>query len=296
VNLDQLATREGWQKGQAAGQLGGEIEVAGETGHVERAEGPGKLWLRNGQLRQLELLQAIGQVLGIRELSDFHLEDAHADFHISGEKVHVDDLVLAAADLQLGAKGTIRFDQRVSLDAQLAVEDAIVKRLPSLVSEGFGTADNGRRTIGFTIGGTTSKLKTNLMDKLIVHKIDAQFGGLLNSLFGKKDNDKKKSDEEKERRKKEKEAQKKAATPAPETPAPASPASPPATPANPAPEPAASPAATPGSGVTDPGNSKGVPEPAAPPSPGALPLLGPIPPPAPPAPDASPADGAPPKP
>ena len=187
--------------------------MSGETGRVERAEGPGKIWLRNGHLRQLELLQAIGQVLGIRELSDFHLQDAHADFHISDEKVHVDDLVLAAPDLQLEAKGTIRFDQRVSLDAQLAVEAAIVKRLPSLVSEGFGTADNGRRTLDFNISGTTSKLKTNLMDKLIVHKIDSQFGGLLNSLFGKKDDDKKKNDDEKEKRKREKEAQKNAATP-----------------------------------------------------------------------------------
>ena len=243
VNLDQLATQEGWKNGQAAGQLGGEIELSGESGRVERAEGPGKIWLRNGRLRQLELLQAIGQVLGIRELSDFHLQDAHAEFHVSGERIHVDGLTLAAVDLQLGAKGTIRFDQRVSLEAQLAVEDAIVKRLPSLVSEGFGTADNGLRTIDFSIGGTASKLKTNLMDKLIVHKIDAQFGGLLNSLFGRKD-DKKKSDEDKERRKKEKEAQKKAAVPAPEiSPAPAqtsptSPTSPTPQPAAPPPEPA----------------------------------------------------------
>jgi hypothetical protein len=110
VNLDQLATLEGWQKGQAAGQLGVEIEISGESAHAGRAQGPGKIWLRNGQLRQLELLQAIGQVLGIRELSDFHLQDAHADFHISDEKIYVDNLVLAADDLQLGAKGTIRFD------------------------------------------------------------------------------------------------------------------------------------------------------------------------------------------
>jgi len=280
VNLDRLATLEGWKEGQAAGELGGEIELSGEGGRLDSAEGPGKIWLRHGRLRQLELLQAIGQVLGIRELSDFHLQDAHADFHISDGRVHVDDLILAAPDLQLGAKGTIRFDQRVSLDAQLAVEDAIVKRLPSLVSEGFGTADNGRRTIGFSIGGTTSKLKTNLMDKLIVHKIDAQFGGLLNSLFGKKD-DKKKNDEEKEKRKKEKEAQKKAAAPQPENPETLSPAPAPATsetPASPAPQPATPPPAAP--------------EPA-PPAPGAPP---PSPPTPAPAPEAPPADSAPPKP
>ena len=266
VNLDKLATQDGWTQGQASGQLGGEIEISGESGRVERAEGPGKIWLRNGQLRQLDLLQAIGQVLGIRELSDFHLQDAHADFHISGQKVHLDQLTLAAPDLQLAAKGTIRFDQKVSLDAQLAVEDAIVKRLPSLVSEGFGTADNGRRTIDFTIGGTTSKLKTNLMDKLIVHKIDAQFGGLLDSLFGKRDDDKKKKDEEKEKRKREKEAQKKAALPPPEVPAPTIPAPAPATLEIPATPPSAAPApATPAPGAIPP--SPPAPADSAPPKP-----------------------------
>jgi type II secretion system protein N len=259
VNLDQLATQEGWKQGQASGQLSGEIELSGESGRVERAEGPGQLQLRNGQLKQLELLQAIGNVLGIRELADFHLQDAHARFHVSGEKIHVEEFVLAAPDLQLGAKGTIRFDQKVSMDAQLAVEDAIVKRLPTLVSEGFGTADNGRRTIDFSIGGTTSKLKTNLMDKLIVHKIDAQFGGLLDSLFGKRDDDKKKNDDEKEKRKKEKEAQKKAATPSPEKPSPAKPSS-----STPAPQPATpaalpltpAPAPAPGAPATDAAPSK----------------------------------------
>jgi len=230
VSIDKLATLEGWKPGQASGRLSGEIELAGESDQIERAEGPGKLRLEGGQLRQLELLQTIGQILEIRELSDFHLKDAYADFHVSGERVHVDQLVLAAPDLQLSAKGTIKFDQRVSLDAQLSVEEAIVKRLPQPVGEGFATADNGRRTIDFEIRGTTSKLKTNLMNKLIVDKVDKQLGGLLENLFRRKDDDRKKKDEEKEKRKKEKEKEKqKNATPEPTVPtAPSTPAPPPA--------------------------------------------------------------------
>ena len=265
VSLDELATQQGWKRGQASGKLSGEIELSGESSRIERAEGPGKLRLKDGQLRQLELLQAIGQVLGIRELSDFHLQDAHADFHVSGEKVHVDQLILAAPDLQLGAKGTIRFDQKVSLDAQLSVEDQIVKRLPPLVSEGFASPENGRRTIDFNISGSTSRLKTNLMDKLIVHKIDAQFGGLLDGLFKKKDDDKKKRDDEKEKEKrkkekdKEKQAQKNAATPEP-----AKPASP-VPPVSPEPPPPPAQVAPPASSPSSP--EPGAPPPAVPPAP-----------------------------
>lgn len=207
-------------------------------------------------------------MLGIRELADFHLQDAHADFHVSGEKVHVDQLILGAPDLQLGAKGTIRFDQKISLDAQLSAADQTVKQLPRMVSESFSTDENGRQKIDFNIYGTTSRPKTNLMERLIGHKFDVQLGGLL-ELFGKKDDGKKKRDEEKEKDKrkkekdkdKEKQAQKNPSTPEPARPAsPASPATEvrPVIPESPLPPPAqpAAPAPSPSS-----------PEPAAPPVP-----------------------------
>lgn len=210
VNLDRLATQVGWKPGQAGGTAAGQLALHGDMRRAERAEGSGQFQLRDGQFKQLELFQTIGQALNIHELSDLRLKDAHGEFRVGGEKVTFDQLTLTAANLQLGAKGTVRFDQKVALDAQLGVEEGLVKQLPDLVRASFATADNGRRTIDFNITGSTEKLRTNLLDKLIGQKIGQQFDDLLSGIFGggKKDDDKKKKEEE-ERRKDEKREEKK---------------------------------------------------------------------------------------
>jgi hypothetical protein len=158
-------------------------------------------------------------VLGLRQFSDLRVKDGLSELRLSGEKIYVERLLLNTADLQLSSKGIVRLDKRVTLEAQLSVEEALVNQLPGMVRESFVAAENGRRTIDFNISGTTEKPKTNLLDKLVGQKINAQFGDLLGSLFGrdKKDDEKKKKEEEerkkaeKERKKKEKEKEKAAA-------------------------------------------------------------------------------------
>lgn len=229
ANLDKVATAAGWKAGQAGGVVTGKLELHGDMTRAERAEGAGQFQLRDGQLKQLEFFQTIGQALNIRELSDLRLKDAHGDFRVGNERVTFDQLTLSALNLELGAKGYVRFDKRVSLEAELGVDEGLVKQLPDLVRESFATADDGRRTIAFTITGTTEKLRTNLLDRLIGQKINQQFDSVLSSIFGggKKDDDKKKKEEEerkKEEKKKKKEkaeAAKAPGTPASVPPAPA---------------------------------------------------------------------------
>ena len=111
------------------------------------------------------------------------------------------------SDLQLTAKGTVRLDKKVTLDARLSRRGERSSNSSrtwcATVSPRPKTA---ARTIDFNVTGTTDKLKTNLLDKLIGQKINAQFGDLLGSLFGgdKKDEEEKKKKEEEERKKAEK--------------------------------------------------------------------------------------------
>ncbi len=230
VNLDRLVTQLGWKPGQGGGIASGKLALHGDMRRAERAEGGGQIQLRDGQFKQLEFFQTIGQVLNIRELSDLRLKDAHGDFHIASEKVYVDQLILTALDLQLSAKGIVRFDQKVSLDAQLGVDESIVKRLPDLVRESFGTADGGLRTINFNITGSTEKLRTNLLDRLIGgQNLSQQFDKFVSGIFGgsKKDDEKKKKEEEdrrKEEKKRRKEQEKADAAKTPAAPAAAAPA------------------------------------------------------------------------
>ena len=212
VNLDRLASQAGWWKpGQGGGIAAGKLALRGDMRRTERAEGSGQFQLRDGQFRQLEFLQSIGQVLNIRELSDLRLKDARGEFRVGGEKLTFDQLTLTAANLQLGAKGTVRFDSKVALDARLGVEEGIVKQLPDLVRSSFATTGSGMRTIDFNITGSTGKLRTNLLDKLIGQKIGQQFDELLTGIFGggNKEEEKRKKEEE-DRKKEERKAEKKA--------------------------------------------------------------------------------------
>ena len=213
VDLNRVMTEAGAPPGQAAGRLGGQFEMHGDARRTDKAEGSGHLDVRDGQFRELEFFQGIGQALGIRELSDFRLKEGHADVRLGGEKLYVENLLLTTPDLQLGAKGTVRIgkdDKKVSLDAQLSVQESLVRQLPGLVRDSFAVADDNRRTIDFKVTGTTEKLKTDLLDRLIGQKINAQFGDLISSLFGggKKADDEKKKGEEDERKKAEKKAEK----------------------------------------------------------------------------------------
>jgi len=213
VSLDALTVQTGGEAGQAIGELSGEFEMRGETDRMEKATGTGALDLRDGQFRQLEFFQNIGAALGLREFGNMRLKEGHADFHLSGQKIIVEQLLLATNDLQMTSKGTIRLekgDRKVALDAQLSVDEALVKQLPSLIGDSFVAAENNRRTIDFNITGTTDKPKTNLLDKLIGSKINVQFGDLISNLFGgeKKPEDDKKKKEEEERKKAEKKAEK----------------------------------------------------------------------------------------
>jgi len=213
VSLDALTVQTGGEPGQAIGELSGEFEMRGETDRMEKATGTGWLDLRDGQFRQLEFFQNIGAALGLREFGNMRLKEGHADVHLSDRKLIVEKLLLSTNDLQMTSKGTIRLekgDRKLALDAQLSVDEALVKQLPSLIGDSFVVAENNRRTIDFNITGTTDKPKTNLLDKLIGSKINVQFGDLISNLFGgeKKPEDDKKKKEEEERKKAEKKAEK----------------------------------------------------------------------------------------
>jgi len=216
VDLARFTANLGWKVGQAAGTAAAQLRVAGDLDRLNRATGPGQFQLTDARFKQLDFLQSIGKALDIQELTDLRLKDGHGEFRLADKKIHVDQMTLNALNLQLGAKGTVGYDQKVALEAQLGVEDGLLKQLPEMLRDSFSQAEDGHRTIGFQISGTTDKLRTNLLDKLIGQKVGRQFDDLLTGIFGGrgKDDEKKKKEEEerkKEEKKKKKELDKAAA-------------------------------------------------------------------------------------
>ncbi|MCE9612210.1 MAG: AsmA family protein [Chthoniobacter sp.] len=209
VDLAQFTANLGWKVGQATGTAAAQLRVAGDLDRLNRATGPGQFQITDARFKQLDFLQSIGKALDIQELTDLRLKDGHGDFHLADKKIHVDQMALNALNLQLGVKGTVGYDQKVALEAQLGVEDGLLKQLPEMLRDSFGQAEDGHRTIGFQISGTTDKLRTNLFDKLIGQKVGRQFDDLLTGIFRGKDKDSEKRKKDEEERKKDEKRKKK---------------------------------------------------------------------------------------
>jgi len=238
VDAGQLSAQMHSALGKAAGSIGGTLALHGLARDLKKAEGAGQLQIREGRLQQLELFEAIGEVLEIKELSDLKLKDGRVVFRIGDERAHVDELVLEAADLRLSTKGTIKFDGRIQLAAKLSIEESLRKHLPGLIRGNFEPAEDQRSAISFDITGKDFRARTNLLDRIVGKKITSQLGDLVTSLFGPRKKDEKKEEKKKSDGDKKKDAapdQKKDEGAAPALMPPAPPAPPAAAEATPEP-------------------------------------------------------------
>lgn len=208
--------------GKAAGAIGGTLEMHGNARDVEDAEGSGSLLVRDGRVQQLELFEAIGDVLQIRQLSDLQLKEGRATFRLGEKRAWVDDLTLEAADLRLSAKGEVFFSGRIQLASRLSIDDSLRKHLPGLIRGNFEKEEDERYAIAFDISGKEFRMKTNLLDRIVGKKITSQLDDLVTSLFGKKKETKEKKEEPKAEKKSEDAKGEAAPSPpaAPEPPAP----------------------------------------------------------------------------
>lgn len=207
IDLAQVTADAGWPAGQAAGTMNGNLELEGNAKKAERAKGKGEVVLVNGQFRQLEFFQTLGQVLQISELANLRLREGRADFRIADEKAFIENMVLEAPEIRLTAKGLTRFDGKIALDAELGLSPRLAKQLPGFVRDNFGPPnEEGGRALAFKITGRTDKPRSDLLDQLVGKNIGSQFDDLVSNIFGvkkKKDDKKKKKDEEREKKEKE---------------------------------------------------------------------------------------------
>ncbi len=205
VDVARVAKDANWGEGQASGMLGGVLDLKGNYPRFARAEGTAHVTLQDGRFHEFSYFEMIGQALQIKQLSDLRLKDSSAEARIADEKLNFENITLDASDLQLTAKGLARFDGKLQLTARLSAQNALIKQLPGLVRDNFSVGEGDTRFIDFNITGKAGKPKTDLLDKIVGQKLEAQFDELVNGLFGtkrKKEDDKKDQDKAKEDAKK----------------------------------------------------------------------------------------------
>lgn len=184
VQADQIVTEAGGPSGTVQGNLEGKFDAQGKSANAEALTGTGEITMRDGQLRQYSLLVALGQVLQIEELTQLHLEQAEAKYHVDPGIVTVDEMILRSPNIRLSAKGTVGFDGKLQLASQLAINDKIRSQLFKPIRQNFQPTDDPAYTaVNFQITGTLERPKTDLVEKIVGRDLK-DLGSVINSFLG----------------------------------------------------------------------------------------------------------------
>lgn len=190
VQADQIITEAGGPSGVLQGKLEGSVQTEGKTTDPDALAGSGEIFLHDGQLRQYNLLVALGQLFQIEELTQLHLDQAEAKYHLAPGVVKVDELVLRSTNIHLSATGTVSFRGKLHLTSRLAINEKVRAQLFKPIRTNFQpTEEPGYSAVDFEVSGTLERPKTNLLEKVVGRDLK----DLVNSFWGgKSDKPKKK--------------------------------------------------------------------------------------------------------
>jgi hypothetical protein len=184
VLLRKLAEDAQVEPGKTEGFLQGSLDMNGDPRDSATLNGVGQFELVSAQLKPVEFLVKLGELLQIDELQLLKLSDARINATIRDERVHIDDMTLKSDNLILQGSGPVRFNGKINLDASLMVNRKIQQQLKGVLSRNFvDSEDPEYRQLPFTVTGRVDNPKTDLLDKLIGAKVGQDVGGMLMNIL-----------------------------------------------------------------------------------------------------------------
>jgi type II secretion system protein N len=184
VLLRKLAEDAQVEPGKTEGILQGSLEMNGDPRDSASLQGVGHFELVSAQLRPVDFLVKLGELLQIDELQLLKLSHARINATIQDERVHIDDITLKSDNLILQGTGPVRFNGKLNLDASLMVNRKIQQQLKGVLSKNFvDSEDPEYRQLPFTVTGRVDNPKTDLLDKLVGTKVGKDVGGMLMNIL-----------------------------------------------------------------------------------------------------------------
>ena len=184
VLLKRLADEAGVEPGKTEGRLNGSVDLAGDPRNTDSLAGKAHFELIEAQLKPIELLSQLGELLQIDELQLLKLSEARVDLSIGNDRVQLDDVFLKSENLILTGQGPIRFNGKMKVEARLLINTKLQQQLKGILGNNFVESENpDYRQLPFTVSGKVDSPKTDLLDKLTGINIGQDVGGLLQNLF-----------------------------------------------------------------------------------------------------------------
>src|ERR1043166_6647356 len=155
VQADQIITEAGGPSGVLQGKIEGSLQTEGKTTDPDALAGTGEIFLKDGQLRQYNLLVALGQLFQIEELQQLHLDQAEAKYHLSPGIVTIDKLVLRSQKFLFPARGQFNFRGKLHLNSRWAINKKVREQLFKPIRANFQpTEEPGYSAVDFEVTGT----------------------------------------------------------------------------------------------------------------------------------------------
>ena len=184
VLIKKLAADAGIDGEGSRGSLFSKGCLSGISGKPETITGQVDISLQQARFQPLDFIRQIGELMRIQELQMFELKTAEAGLRIRDKKVTVETLVLQSENLVMDAKGPVGFDGKMKLQARLHLNERLRNDLAGLLANNFKESERaGYQQMPFSITGTISRPKTDLLDKLTGFRLGEDVGGLIKNLF-----------------------------------------------------------------------------------------------------------------
>jgi len=151
-----------------SGIANGNLEIKGLATQSSSIKGKAELRIENGFFKGLGLLQLIGQIFQINELSNLKVKTAVARMSIIERNFRIEELTVLSDDMSFSAPGVMGFDRQLSLNARLSLPERMLsgKNMQPFNSRFSAADEEGRRSIDFVITGSIDKPRANLLEKI----------------------------------------------------------------------------------------------------------------------------------
>ena len=171
VNFDRLLRDAGVTELEASGLLSGSLHLEGDWRDSQQTQGRGRLLLTNGFIAESDFIESLGAWLRTDKFRRLNLDDAHADFHVGGGAVYLDDLALKSAALTFTSKGAMAADgTKLFLSSRLAINADVARQIPDFLLQNFQTdSSSGARYVDFPITGDIEHPRSSLLKIVSKH-------------------------------------------------------------------------------------------------------------------------------
>ncbi len=194
VSLSKLVEEAGFNPEGTQGFLFAKANLEGTPSKPESFTGSASASLTEARMQPIDPLRQLGEMLRINELRVLELQTAETALTIRDGKILVDRLELETANILMDAKGEAGLDGALDLDARFHVGNKMLKDSLGFMGSKFKPSEReGYSHMPFSITGTLSRPKTDLLDKLVGIRLGDDVGGLLKNLLRMPKKEKKKN-------------------------------------------------------------------------------------------------------